>query len=66
MDTRTHEIYPSLNEALDAGVPKQHLEQVEVITIQNGPFKGRQYLRNDDGSLGRRVFPGKVPAKAEP
>ena len=64
MDTRNFEIHPSLEAALDAGVPKQHLEQVDVVTIQSGPFKGRQYLRNLDGSLGRRVFPAKAEVQA--
>lgn len=64
MDTRTFETYPSLDAALDAGVPKDRVEQVDVVTIHSGPFKGRQYLKNEDGSLGRRVFPGKQPVQA--
>ncbi len=27
-----------------------------VVTIPNGPFKGRTYIKNADGSLGQRVF----------
>jgi hypothetical protein len=56
MDTRTREIYPDIQAAVDAGVPQEHLRQVDVFTIQSGPFKGRKYERLSDGSLGRRVF----------
>lgn len=59
MDTRNHEIYPSRESATNAGVPDEHIEQVDVMTITSGPFKGRRYLKNADGSLGRRVFPSK-------
>ena len=42
-----------------ADLPKKYLrttrETVTVKTIRNGPFKGRHYLVNPDGSLGRRV-----------
>lgn len=64
MDTRNFDIYPSLDEAKAAGVPDQHIEQVDVVTIQSGPFKGRKYLRNEDGTLGRRVFDAKQPVQA--
>jgi hypothetical protein len=59
MDTRTGQIYPSLDAALDAGVPSNRLATVEVkgeiVTIMSGPFKGRRYQRMSDGTLGRRI-----------
>lgn len=60
MDTRTREIYPDVQAAVDAGVPREHLKQVDVVTIQSGPFKGRKYERMSDGSLGKRVFDAPV------
>lgn len=48
-------VYPSRAAALNAGVSLKDTQLVKVRTIGNGPFKGRKYLVNTDGSLGRRV-----------
>jgi hypothetical protein len=61
MDTRNGNLYNTRDEAIAAGVPEQFIAPVnvtetgDVITVTSGPFKGRQYVRNSDGSLGRRV-----------
>lgn len=72
MDIRTGRIYPSLNAALDGGVPREHAVPVEVtagvITIMSGPFKGRRYERRSDGRAGRRLTDGEAvrpPAPAD-
>jgi hypothetical protein len=48
MDMRTGDLYPSLEAALDAGVPREHVAEVEaeIVRILNGPFKGRVYQRH--------------------
>jgi hypothetical protein len=48
MDMRTGDLYPSLEAALDAGVPREHVAEVEakIVRIVNGPFKGRVYQRH--------------------
>lgn len=62
MDTRNGNLYDSRLAALADDVPNEAIEQVEVITIQAGPFKGRTYVKNPDGSLGRRVQRAPRPA----
>lgn len=65
MDTRNGDLYPTKLDAIEAGVPEHHVEEVDVITIEAGPFKGRKYVRLEDGRLGRRVQdakPSLVPA----
>lgn len=56
MDTRTGQLYPTLEAALDDGVPAEAAKEIDVVTIDSGPFKGRKYVRLSDGRLGRRVF----------
>lgn len=48
MDMRTGDLYPSIEAALGAGVPREHLVEVEpeIVRVTNGPFKGRVYQRN--------------------
>ena len=55
MDTRTGDIYPDLQAALDAGVPREHLAEVEpiIVRVTSGPFKGRVYKRTPTGGLKR-------------
>lgn len=62
MDTRTGDLYANRQDALDAGVPEEFVKEADVeetgdiVTITSGPFKGRQYIRRSDGSLGRRIM----------
>lgn len=60
MDLRTGRTYDSESEALAAGVPASDLIEIEqtiegpkVRVIQNGPFKGRTYVRNKRGQMVR-------------
>lgn len=57
MDMRTGDLYPSLQAALDAGVPREHVAEVEpvIVRVSAGPFKGRVYQRNAYGQLERRI-----------
>ena len=58
MDTRTGRIYDSMDSARERGIPDGQLVPVNVgdgfVTITGGPFRGRVYERNADGSRGRR------------
>lgn len=56
MDTRSGQLYPDKDAAMDAGVPAEFVREVSVVTIASGPFAGRKYEQKADGSLGRRVF----------
>lgn len=61
MDTRNGNLYRSEEAAREAGVPSGNIlgplsVDGEIVTILNGPFKGRQYRRNADGTLGKRVL----------
>lgn len=51
MDMRNGNIYPSHEAALLAGVPEEHIAEVEpeVVLITFGPFKGRRYRRTATG-----------------
>jgi len=63
MDMRTWKLYESSEAAMADGVPERFVANVnvvreetgEVVTITSGPFKGRRYARNSDGTLGRRI-----------
>lgn len=55
MDSRNGNLYSTHVDALTAGVPPEHIEMVNTRTITSGPFKGRTYVVNPDGRLGRRV-----------
>jgi hypothetical protein len=48
MDTRNGDLYPSKELALAAGVPEEHIVEVEpeIVRVTNGPFKGRRYRRD--------------------
>ena len=52
MDNRNGQ---SREAAKEAGVPEEHIK--EVRTMMSGPFKGRRYVYNLDGSRGKRVRP---------
>lgn len=56
MDDRTGQLYPSKEVAQAAGVPDEHIVQIDVVTIASGPFKGRKYQRLSNGRLGKRVY----------
>ena len=51
MDMRNGDIYPSKELALAAGVPEEHLAEVEpvIVKVTSGPFKGRVYERTASG-----------------
>lgn len=51
MDTRNGNIYPSRELAEAAGVPDEHLVEIEpeVVRVTSGPFKGRVYKRTSSG-----------------
>lgn len=51
MDMRTGDVYPTLDAALNAGVPREHLAEVEpvIVRVTSGPFKGRIYERTPTG-----------------
>jgi len=61
MDTRNGNLYASRDAAIEAGVPEDAVAMVDttheggVITIANGPFKGRRYEAKPDGTPGRRL-----------
>jgi len=50
-----------VHEALKKALADPNVESVQIhkpgsiVTIKNGPFKGRRYLVGDDGRLGKRV-----------
>lgn len=48
MDMRNGDLYASREAALLAGVPEEHVAEidVEIVRVANGPFKGRVYQRN--------------------
>ena len=52
MDVRTGKVYASPALATAAGVPKE--DQVELVILKTGPFRGRVYERLENGGLGRR------------
>jgi len=58
MDTRTGKLYETEAAAVNAGVPRSELAQVQVrnrsVTVTSGPFRGRVYDVSDDGRRGRR------------
>lgn len=51
MDDRNGNVYPSKELALAAGVPPEHVVEVEpeVVVVVSGPFKGRRYQRTESG-----------------
>ena len=51
MDDRNGNLYRSRELALAAGVPAEHVVEVEpeIVTVTSGPFKGRRYLRTASG-----------------
>lgn len=57
MDDRNGQLYASKDEALEAGVPLEHIKQVK--RIMTGPFRGRVYEVLKNGRLGRRIKPVK-------
>jgi len=61
MDDRNGNLYPSALAAQLAGVPEEHIREVDVVT-----FRGHQYVRNSDGSLGRRVQSAPPPQEDNP
>ena len=72
MDTRNGNLYSSEAAALFAGVPREHVAQVEpvfadleLVRVTSGPFKGRCYRRLPNGNLQRdRTAESLVPAEA--
>ena len=56
MDMRNGDMYKDYQSAVDAGVPAEHIAEVdvEIVRIKNGPFKGRVYQRHH-GGLERRI-----------
>ncbi|HAM56090.1 MAG TPA: hypothetical protein DCQ64_12065 [Candidatus Rokubacteria bacterium] len=56
MDMRNGDLYPTREAAALAGVPDDQIAEVEpvIVTVKNGPFKGRMYERMPNGGL-RRV-----------
>lgn len=64
MDDRTGELYPTREAAIEAGVPEHEIRQIR--RIENGPFKGRAYYVNQDGSLGARVKRPLTPRQEPP
>jgi hypothetical protein len=57
MDDRTRKTYPTRDDAIKAGVPLEHIKEVNITTLTSGPFKGRSYEVLPDGKLGKRVYP---------
>jgi hypothetical protein len=57
MDMPTGRIYESREAAIAAGVKEDNLRMVNytIKEIASGPFKGRKYVLNPDGSLGKRI-----------
>jgi len=53
MDMRNGDMYPSRAAAEAAGVPSEHIAEVEaeIVRVTSGPFKGRVYRRNGNGNL---------------
>ena len=53
MDDRQGNIYESRQAALAAGVPDEHIQEVEpefgLLRVLSGPFKGRLYRRTATG-----------------
>ena len=51
MDTRNGNMYPSREAAQLAGVPDEHIAEVdaEIVVVISGPFKGRRYRRTATG-----------------
>lgn len=51
MDMRNGDLYDSREAALLAGVPDEHVAEVdvEIVRVKNGPFKGRVYRRTNKG-----------------
>ncbi len=56
MDDRNGQLYPDRESAIADKVPPEHVLEVLVKTIDSGPFKGRKYVVDEQGKLGRRVF----------
>ena len=48
---RTGDLYQSVDAARAAGVPDEHIAEVEaeVVRVTSGPFKGRVYRRTASG-----------------
>ena len=53
---RRRKVYDTKAAAMIQGKPERSLRKIQVVTIRNGPFKGRTYERRPDGSLGQRVW----------
>lgn len=58
MDTRNLTMYPSMDAALEAGVPAEALSEMKPIAdstwaATSGPFRGRIYRRNHLGQMVR-------------
>ena len=51
MDDRNGNLYPTIEAARKAGVPRKHIVEVEpeVVCVTSGPFKGRRYRRTKSG-----------------
>jgi hypothetical protein len=49
-------LYPSFDAGLAAGVPREHLVEVEpeIVRVASGPFKGRVYQRGPGADQLRR------------
>lgn len=66
MDDRQGNIYPTLQDALAAGVPPKHIQTVEpefgYLRVTSGPFKGRLYRRTATGLERVEGFPSESEA----
>lgn len=53
MDTRNGDLYDSREAAVLAGVPDEHIAEVEIeiVRVKSGPFKGRVYRRTNKGLI---------------
>lgn len=50
MDMRNGAVYESVEAAKAAGVPNEHIAEVEsLVRVTSGPFKGRVYQRTVSG-----------------
>lgn len=61
MDDRNGNMYPTREAAQAAGVPDEHIVEVEpeVVVVVSGPFKGRRYKRTAHGLV--RLKPSQRP-----
>lgn len=50
---RTGDMYLSLESARQAGVPDEHIVEVEseIVVVTSGPFRGRRYQRTTSGLI---------------